>query len=101
MYDAGNTGRRFEMPTPGDLLKMKANENPDNVNYRAVEEEPANEVKPGATRCRGILLSTPPAAHGLLVLHPVRKDRRRVERVEVGKQCKVRFLYHRQATTQR
>lgn len=33
MYGARNTGRRFEIPTPGDLLKIKVNENPDNERY--------------------------------------------------------------------
>lgn len=26
------------MPTPGDLLKIKVKENPDNVSYRAQDE---------------------------------------------------------------
>lgn len=66
MYGAGNTGRRFEMATPGDLSKKKVKENQDNVSYwtqdevekssrGAVEEEHANEARPGATRCRWIL----------------------------------------------
>lgn len=65
---------------------MKVKEKPDNVSYRtqdevektqrvAVEEDPANEVRPGATHCTWILSSTPPAAQDLLVLHPVGKER--------------------------
>lgn len=33
MYGAGNTGRRFEIPTPGDLLKIKGKEKTDNARY--------------------------------------------------------------------
>lgn len=33
MYGAGDTGRRFEIPTPGDLLRIKVKENPDNKRY--------------------------------------------------------------------
>lgn len=56
-----------------------------------MEEEPASEGRSGATRCRWILLSAPPAGSPSC-------SEKEEELLEIWKLCKVRFLYRHQTT---